>query len=343
MKRHGNTLYVTSQGAYLSKEGEAIRVQVDEKPKLRIPVHNLEGIVCFGNVLCSPFLLGHCADRGVGVSFLTERGRFLARVEGAVSGNVLLRREQFRRADDDGHCAEVARFIVLAKTANCRAVLRRARRECLDEEAADELEEVIRELDRLIRATRRADNVATIRGLEGAAAKAYFSCFDRLILHQKNSFVFQSRTRRPPRDRVNAILSFVYTLLLHDIRSALEGVGLDPAVGYLHADRPGRPGLALDLMEELRPVRGDRLALTLINRQQLQPKHFEQKVGGAVLLNEKGRKVVLVAYQKRKAETIAHPFLEEKTTVGLVPHLQALLFARYLRGDLDGYPAFLVR
>ena len=343
MKRHLNTLYVTSQRSYLSKDGETVLVKVGDEQKLRIPIHNLEAIVCFGNVLCSPFLLGLCGDRGVHVSFLTENGRFLARVEGPTSGNVLLRREQYRRADDNGASTAVARNVVIAKLTNCRSVLKRALRDHSASDGSGRLERAERALSRHVREAEKAITVDQLRGIEGGAGREYFGCFDALVVQQHDELPFNGRSRRPPLDPVNALLLFLYTLLLHDVTGALEGVGLDPQVGFLHRDRPGRPSLALDLMEELRPFLADRLTLSLINRRQVQKGDFSNKESGAVLLTAEGRKKVLVAYQKRKDDVITHPYLGEKTTLGLVPHLQALLLARYLRGDLDGYPAFVAK
>lgn len=343
MKRHLNTLYVTTQGTYLSKDGETVLVRVGGEVKLRIPIHNLEAIVCFGNVLCSPFLLGLCGERGVHVSFLSENGRFLARVEGTASGNVLLRREQYRRADDKMASVELARNLVVAKVANCRSVLRRALRDYPASPDAAKLEQAERALSTHLEEAQRASSLDQIRGLEGGAGREYFGCFDALVVQQKDGFCFNGRSRRPPLDPVNALLSFVYTILVQDLAGALSSVGLDPQVGFLHRDRPGRPSLALDLMEELRPFLADRVVLSLINRRQVQPSDFTRKESGAVLLSDAGRKTVLVSYQKRKDEVITHPYLSEKTTIGLVPHLQALLLARCLRGDLDGYPAFIVR
>ena len=343
MRKHLNTLYVTTQGAYLAKDGESILVRVEGRPKARVPAHNLAGIVCFGNVSFSPFLLGHCSERGILVSFLTQRGRFLARIHGKVSGNVLLRREQYRRADDEDACAAIARNVVVAKSANCRLSLLRARRDRPDSPGGPAVEAAAAELSRCLRQVQRERSVESIRGVEGAAARAYFGVFRYLITQQVDSFAFTGRSRRPPLDRINALLSFVYTLLVHDVTSALEGVGLDPAVGFLHRDRPGRPSLALDMMEELRPYVADRLSLALVNLRTLNPDHFNVEESGAVLLTEDGRMVVLRAYQKRKDEELTHPFLGEKVTVGMLPHLQALLLARHLRGDLDAYPPFLAR
>lgn len=341
MKHLLNTLYVTTQGAYLAQEGETILVRIEHETKLRVPVHTLGSVVCFGQVSCSPPMMGLCGERGVTLSFLTEHGRFLARVQGPVSGNVLLRREQYRRADDLDTAAEIARTIVAAKIANCRTVLLRAARE--QETHRDDIAEAAGHLGALLKALRNNLSLDGVRGMEGDAAGTYFGVFDHLITAQKEDFVFVSRSRRPPLDNTNALLSFLYTLLTHDMSSALEGVGLDPAVGFLHRDRPGRPSLALDLIEELRPFLADRLTLTLINRMQVRGKGFDQSESGAVAMDNDTRKEVLVAYQKRKQEEIQHPFLGEKIHIGLLPHVQALLMARYLRGDLEAYPPFLWR
>ena len=341
MKKHLNTLYVTTQGAYLSKEGETVVVKVDGDIRLRIPVHTISGIVCFGNVSCSPFLMGFCAENQVGLSFLTEHGRFLARVQGPVSGNVLLRREQYRRADNLESSAEVAKSILTGKIANCRAVLQRATRDHADKINEQEVRHAVMRLTREIELLDQIDQLDGLRGIEGDSAHIYFNVFDHLIVAQKDTFCFDERNRRPPLDNVNCLLSFIYTLVMHDVRSALETVGLDPAVGFLHRDRPGRPGLALDLMEEFRPFIADRLTLSLINLQQVQDKGFKKMDSGAVLMNDDTRKTVLVAYQERKHEEITHPFLGEKVMIGILFHIQALLMARYLRGDLDGYPPFI--
>jgi CRISPR-associated protein Cas1 len=341
MKKHLNTLYVTTQGAYLSKEGETVVVKVDGDVRLRLPVHTISGIVCFGNVGCSPFLMGFCAENQVGVSFLTEHGRFLARVQGPVSGNVLLRREQYRRADDLERSAEIAKSILTGKIANCRAVLQRVIRDHGNKIDEEEMRRAVMRLTRQIDLLGQPYPLDGLRGIEGDSAHIYFDVFDDLIVAQKDTFRFNERNRRPPLDNVNCLLSFIYTLLMHDVRSALETVGLDPAVGFLHRDRPGRPGLALDLMEEFRPFIADRLTLSLINLQQVQDKGFKKMESGAVTMNDETRKTVLVAYQERKQEEIMHPFLGEKIAIGILFHVQALLMARYLRGDLDGYPPFI--
>jgi len=341
VKKHLNTIFVTSEGAWLSKDGETVSIRVDGETKLRVPIHLIEGIVCFGNVTMSPFLMAHCAEHGVGVSFMTGNGRFLARVEGAVSGNVLLRRAQYRWADDPARSADLARSFVLAKIANSRLVLQRAARD--HPAIADRLRPAVDTLAESLPDVERAGSVDSIRGLEGDAARHYFGVFGHLMLARDSGFSFEGRSRRPPRDPANALLSFVYTLLLHDVRSALEAVGLDPQVGFLHRDRPGRPGLALDLMEEFRAFLADRLVLSLINRGQVKDRGFEQRETRGVWMKAETRKTVLVAYQDRKKEEIRHPFLDEKCTVGAIPHIQALLLARRIRGDLDAYPPFFWR
>lgn len=341
MKRHLNTLYVTTQGTYLAKEGEAVVVRLDSLVVMRVPIHTLDGIVCFGQIGFSPFLLGLCGERGVTVSFLSEKGRFLARIQGPVSGNVLLRREQYRRADNPIASAALARSVIAAKVANSRTVILRALRDRPESTGAERLKAAAAQLAQLLTALREGIPLDNLRGLEGTAARVYFEVFDDLITQQKDGFFFRERSRRPPLDNVNALLSFVYTLLRHDLEAALESVGLDPAVGFLHRDRPGRASLALDLMEELRAFLADRLTLSLINLQQIRAEGFRTNESGGVIMDDETRKTVLVAYQKRKQEEIVHPFLGDKTTVGLLPHLQAALLARHLRGDLDGYPPFI--
>jgi CRISP-associated protein Cas1 len=338
-----NTLYVTTQGAYLAREGETILVRVENETALQVPIHTLGSVVCFGQVSASPALMGLCAERGVALAFFTMNGRFLARVHGPVSGNVFLRREQYRRSENENMAADVARSMIVAKVANSRTVLLRAAREKPDGPARAELEASALRLSRLVEDLQKEKPLDTVRGHEGDAARVYFEVFDHLITESKDSFYFRVRSRRPPLDNLNALLSFLYTLLTHDVAAALEGVGLDPAVGYLHRDRPGRPGLALDLVEELRPVIADRLVLSLINRRQVKAEGFHRTESGAVEMDDTTRKEVLVAYQKRKQEEIVHPFLKERIAFGIVPHVQAMLLARHLRGELDGYPSFLWR
>lgn len=341
MKKHLNTLFVTTQGAYLAKEGETVSVKVEGKRRLNIPIHTLEGIVCFGQVSCSPFLMGFCAEQDVSVSFLTEYGRFLASVRGPVSGNVLLRRQQYRWADDDLMSATIARSVILGKISNCRTVLRRLLRDHGEKVDKTDLQAASDRLKSILMHVRQDLPLDQLRGYEGEAAQVYFGVFDHLITSQKEDFIFYERSRRPPLDRVNCLLSFLYTMVMHDVRSALESVGLDPTVGFLHRDRPGRAGLALDMMEEFRPFIADRLALSLINLSQVKMKGFTCMESGAVLMDDETRKTLLTAYQKRKQDVILHPFLQEKMPIGLIFHTQALLMARFIRRDIDGYPVFL--
>ncbi|MCX7846710.1 MAG: type I-C CRISPR-associated endonuclease Cas1c [bacterium] len=341
MKAFLNTLYVTTQGAYLCKDGLNIVVQVDHQERLRLPLHTIAGIVCLGQVTCTPDVMHFCAENNVAISFLTEHGRFLASVRGPISGNVLLRRAQYRRADDDLCSAQIASAILTAKFSNCRTVLQRALRDHPQLSSLQPLSTAILTLEHLLRSLDPRLSLDELRGIEGQAAAAYFGVLDHLILTNKDHFFFRARSRRPPLDNLNCMLSFLYTLLMHDLRSALEVVGLDPQVGYLHRDRPGRYGLALDLMEELRPILADRLALSLINLHQVHPDGFLTHETGAVSMNDQTRKQLIVAYQNRKRETLRHPFLNEEVELGLVPLIQAQLLARHLRGDLDAYPAFI--
>lgn len=341
MKHHLNTLFLTTQGSYLSQDGQAVVVKVEKKPIFRMPLINLGSIVCFGRIGVSPALMGTCGQSGVSISFLTENGRFLARVSGFTPGNVLLRRQQYRLADNADGSASVARCMIAGKIANGRAVLQRA---CRDYPAAPGIEALEKAANMMATDLRQLETTLSLdalRGVEGQSAQTYFSVFGHLIqAGGESGFEFGGRSRRPPMDNVNALLSFLYAMLANDARSACEAVGLDPAVGFLHRDRPGRPGLALDLMEELRPFLADRLALSLINRRQVQPSGFKKSEAGGVTMDDATRKTLLVAYQKRKQEEITHPFLNEKVTVGLVVHLQARLLARHIRGDLDTYPVF---
>lgn len=344
MRRQLNTLYVTSEGAWLRKDGANLVMEVEGEERARLPAHMLEGLVCLGRVAVSAPLLGYCAEQGITVSYLTTNGRFLARMEGPVSGNVLLRREQYRRSDDVNGCVEIVRNILIGKVFNQRSVIGRARRDHADKltpAQVTELDIAYQQLQRIGDRLLLETDVDTLRGCEGNAARIYFSVFNHLILVNSPAFSFSGRSRRPPLDRMNALLSFLYTLLTHDCRSALETVGLDPAVGYLHRDRPGRPSLALDMAEELRPVLADRLALSLVNRRQVAERDFRVLDNSAVLLSDEARKTVLVAYQERKRDELQHPFLDEKVAMGLFPYIQAQLLARHLRGDLDAYPPLL--
>lgn len=342
MKKYLNTLFVTTQGTYLFKDGQTVGIKVDNQVKMRIPVHTIAGIICFGQVSCSPYLMSFCSENDVAISFLSENGRFLARVQGPVSGNVLLRREQYRMADNMSVSANIAASYLIAKIANSKTVLDRAVRDHHEKIDSDSIKNVSGRLHQYIKKDLLAGwPLDKLRGIEGDAAHRYFSVFDHLIVTQKKDFAFNGRSRRPPLDSINCLLSYVYTILSHDVRSALESVGLDPAVGFLHRDRPGRYGLALDLMEEFRPFFADRLVLSLINLQQVKKNGFSKKDSGAVLMNDDTRKTVLGAYQKRKQETIFHPFINEKIEVGKFFYVQALLLARYIRGDIDGYPPFI--
>ena len=342
MKHLLNTLYILTPKTYLHLDGETVAIRREGKTIHNIPLHTLDGIVAFGQVACTPKLLRACADRGITVSFMSTYGRFYARVQGPISGNVLLRRAHYRAADDPAASARIAQAVLSAKVANCRLVLRRA----LHDHPSippEPLHAAINALRVCLQRLQAPLPLNALRGLEGDASRIYFSVFDHLIVAQKDAFNFHVRNRRPPLDRVNAMLSFIYSVLTHDACSALEGVGLDPQVGFLHRDRPGRPSLALDLVEQVRPVLGDRLVLSLINRQQVRPDGFRMLESGAVLMDDNTRKTLITAYQKRKQETFQHPFLGEKIQWGLLLHVQALLLARYLRGDLDAYPAYFWR
>ena len=344
MRRHLNTLYVTTQGAWLNKDGENVVVSNDGVERGRVPLHTIGGIVGFGRVLVSPPLLGACMEAGIAVQHFTEEGRFLARIEGPVSGNVHLRRTQYRWADDATRRNGVVRSIVAGKVLNQKAVLGRALRDHGDTTPEPQrlaLTTAAGRLGNILRRLEKPLDTDQLRGAEGEAGQVYFSVFDHLIRGEKPLFAFGGRSRRPPLDSTNALLSFVYALLTTDCRAALESVGLDPAVGYLHADRPGRPSLALDLVEEFRPFFADRLVLSLINRRQLARKDFRSLDNGAVLLTDQGRKALLVAYPERKRDEIQHPFIDEKVTLGLAWFVQAQLLARHLRGDLDAYPPFV--
>jgi CRISPR-associated protein Cas1 len=341
-----NTLYITTEGAYVRKDGENAVVEIDGQEKLRAPLHLLGGVICFGRANMSPALMGACAAQGVTAAFFSENGRFLARVEGPVSGNVLLRREQYRRADAPAECGSLVASIVAAKALNQRTVLQRAQRDhgkALDDAGRQALDAAQVRLRQIAGKAVYLTDVDRLRGLEGEAAQRYFEVFPLLQRTDQPALRFAGRSRRPPLDPINALLSFLYTLLTHDCRSALEGVGLDPAAGFLHRLRPGRPSLALDLMEELRAPMADRLALSLINRGQLGMRDFRFMENGADMLTDIARKAVLVAWQDRKRQEIEHPFLGEKAPLGLLPHIQARLLARTLRGDLDAYPPMLWR
>ncbi len=338
MKKLLNTLYITRQESYLHKERETIIVKNGDDKLGQFPALTVGNILCFGQISVSPFLMGYCAEQGIGLAFYTEYGRFLARVQGRQTGNVLLRREQYRWADNADQSVAVARLMVAAKIANSRAVLQR---EIRNHGANAALDEAAQRLAVSMRRARHARTVAEAMGIEGDAASTYFAVFNELL--RGSGFAFGGRVRRPPTDPVNALLSFVYSLITQECASALQGVGLDPFVGFLHKDRPGRVSLALDLLEEFRASWADRFVLTLINRRQVQLSDFVTEASGAVRLKDDARKALLVAYQERKQVEILHPYLEEQIPIGLLPHCQAMLLARHIRGDTQYYPPYLVK
>lgn len=340
MKQLLNTLYLTNPDYYLALDGENIVIKL-EKEVGRVPLHNLEAVVAFGFRGASPALMGKCAEKNIALSFLAPSGKFQARVTGKTYGNILLRKEQYRIADSEEKSCIIARNFISGKIYNSRSVLRRAIRDYHMRIDTAKLEKAAEKLKESGKNALNADNRDTLRGMEGEAAAAYFSVFDSMILQQKDIFCFEGRVKRPPADYVNALLSFAYTLLTGMCISALETVGLDPYAGFMHTDRPGRCSLALDLMEELRAPFADRFVLSLINKKMVNEKDFQVKENGAVLLNDNARKQVIEAWQNRKEEKITHPFLQEKVEWGMIPYVQALLLARYIRKDLDAYPAFL--
>jgi CRISPR-associated protein Cas1 len=343
MEINQNTLYVMTQGAYLHRENLTLQVEVERETRLSVPIHHIDSVAVFGQVMVSPGAMALCAENGAAVTFLSESGRLVARVDAPQSGNVLLRREQFRKADRPEDCARIARSIVAGKLQNARGLLMRSSRQ--NEDAADAafLDAAIAGLGASIRQLESAPDVDSIRGHEGEGARLYFGAFNGLIRQQREDFKIEDRNRRPPLDPANALLSFVYALLLHDCVSALSAAGLDPNVGFLHVDRPGRPSLALDLMEEFRPLIADRLVLALINRKEVQPEGFKKREGGAVEMDQATRKAVVSGYQQRKQEEVTHPLLEQKIRLGLLPYLQAKLLARHIRGDIPQYPPCVLK
>jgi len=342
MRQALNTLYVTVDEAYVRLEGETLVVMVEKEKRLQAPLHHLGQIVCFGNVRMSPALMARNAEDGRSVVWLNRFGRFMARVEGAVNGNILLRQAQFRAADAPDVTLEIARSIVAGKIRNSRKNLLRSGRDSKDDQEKSSLSRAADQLAVNLRNLEYADNLDSVRGLEGDAAHVYFGCINLMIRPSaRKDFEYTSRSRRPPKDRINALLSFLYALLTNDCKSALEAVGLDSQLGFLHAVRPGRHALALDILEEFRAVLADRLAITLINRGQLKAGDFDENEGGSVLLNDKGRKKVLTAYQERKQETLLHPTLEQPVEIGLLPLVQARILARYLRQDIECYMPYL--
>ena len=338
MKKLLNTLYITRQESYLHKERETIVIKQNKEKLGQFPAISIANILCFGQVSVSPFLMGYCGEQGIGLAFYTEYGKFLARVQGKQTGNVLLRRAQYRWADDGEKSVNIARLMVAAKISNGRSVLMREIRNHGEKEV---LSNAVSKLAVSLRRAQQASSVAEAMGIEGDAASAYFGVFNELL--RGSDFVFNGRVRRPPTDAVNALLSYIYTLITHECSSALQGVGLDPYVGFLHQDRPGRVSLALDLLEEFRAPWADRFVLTLINRKQIKMTDFITEASGAVRLKDDARKVLLTAWQERKQIEVMHPYLEEKVATGLLPHCQAMLLARHIRGDTEFYPPYIVK
>ena len=339
MRKLLNVLYVTTPESYLSKDGLNVVVSVNQEEKFRIPIINLEGIVTFGYMGASPGLMRLCADNGVSLAFLSPSGRFIGRFQGPVQGNVLLRKAQYSIADDEEKSLHLSRLFIAGKIQNYRTILQRFVRDNGDN---PEVSTAVKMLESEKKRVLSAESSSQLIGFEGNAANEYFGVFSHLILHQNEDFSFHGRNRHPPKDKVNAMLSFVYTLLANETAAALETVGLDPYVGFLHKLRPGRQSLALDLMEEMRAYLGDRLVLSLINRKQVSGRDFVDQGESSVQMTDEGRKSLISAWQKRKLETIVHPYLDEKIPIGLLPYVQALLLARTIRGDIDDYPVFLI-
>lgn len=339
-----NTLYVMTAGSYLHLDNDTVRIEVERETKLRVPLHHLQAIVTFGDVLLSPAIIGRCASDGIGMTLLERNGRFRARIEGPVNGNVLLRKAQFEASADPASVLKLARNFVLGKLKNSRTVLQRGAREAKSDADRATLDVAVRKFDASLRSANHAGDIDTLRGVEGEAARTYFDVVNQLVRSDaREPFAMSGRSRRPPRDRFNALLSFLYTLLTHDCRCALETVGLDPQVGFLHVLRPGRPALALDLVEEFRAALADRLALTLVNRGQLKAEDFRVTEGGAVLMEDDARRSMSIAWQEKKQETLIHPLLELEVPIGLLPQIQARLLARTLRGETEAYLPFLAR
>ena len=340
MRKLLNTLYITIENGYLHKDGENIVLEADGVKKFAMPIHNLEGIICIGNIIVSAHLMGFCAERQVSLSFVSEFGKFLARSTGKINGNVLVRKKMYAMTEDPEVALQVARSLMLGKVVNSRAVLERGLRDHSQSIESEVVAKNSQYLQGRLNKIKNAESYEALLGYEGECAKSYFEGLDHLILANKDVFFMSTRSRRPPLDNMNAILSFIYTILMHDVQSALEAVGLDSYAGFYHRDRPGRASLALDLMEELRPILADRLALSLVNRKQLTGKDFLQKESGAVLMTDEARKTLLSEWQKRKKEEITHPFINEKISIGLIPYVQAMLLSKFIRGELDGYPPF---
>ena len=342
MRKLKNILYITSPDAYIMCEGEALKIRIGKDKEIKLPAHNLEGLVQFGYPGVSPRAMALCAKLGISITFLSQHGKFLARVEGPQSGNILLRREQYRIYDQYEKSLLISKSMIAAKIINSNLILKRGIRDYSDRMNID-FERAIEKLDQMPESIINCDSEDVLRGIEGDAAREYFGKFSNLIFVDKSEFYFNGRNKRPPLDKMNCLLSFLYTLLVHECKSACETVGLDPSAGFMHKDRPGRPSLALDLMEELRPVFADRLALTLVNRRQIKPEHFEHLPQGDIRITEDGKKVVLEAWQARKNDLITHHYIGEKIEFGLIPYVQALLLSRHIRGDIAEYPAYIWR
>lgn len=342
MKQLLNTLYITNPDSYLHRDGTNLVIDIDGKEAGRIPIHNLQQVICFGYNGASTGAMHLCVENAVTLTFMRANGRFLASVNGETKGNVLLRRAQYRVADNLESSLSIARNMIEGKVINCRAVLRKGLSNHPDSPYSDTLREALQGLSSSISSIQSVESAAELRGVEGDAARTYFSALDGLILRNKDSFFMNERSRRPPKDRFNAVLSFLYALLTNDVRSSLEAVGLDPYVGILHTDRPGRPSLALDLMEEFRPI-ADRIALRLVNLGMISGDGFIVEGGGSYMMNDQTRAVVISEWQKMKSQEIYHPFIEEKVQTGILPHIQSMLLAKCIRGDLDGYPPFIIK
>lgn len=338
MKKLQNCLYITRQESYLHKERETLVIKQGSEKLLQLPIHALQHLFCFGNVLVSPFVLGFCGEKGIGLSFFTEYGKFLGRLQGRQSGNILLRKAQYKMAETMP--ALLAQTFIAAKVANTRMVLQRYQRNHGQQE---DIDKAVKGLGQRLEEIKHQTNIDKLRGLEGDAAALYFSVFSHMIKDASNDFIFNQRNRRPPQDAVNAMLSFAYSLIGNEISSALQGVGLDPQAGFLHTDRPGRDSLAQDMLEEFRAWWADRFVLSLINRKQVNIKGFDIQASGAVVMKDETRKIFLTAWQSKKQEEITHPFTNEKMPVGLLPHIQSLLLARHIRGDIAYYPPFISR
>jgi CRISP-associated protein Cas1 len=343
MKQLLNTLYIQTQGTYLRLDHETLKIEIEKEVRKQIPLHHLGSIVTFGNVLMSPYLIHRCGEDGRSLVWLSEYGQFKARLAGSTTGNVLLRQAQYQALNDSKLALAIARHAIAAKLQNTRTVVMRAAREATQGVDKQSLTATAQIHAEAIQKTESAADLDVLRGIEGFAAKSYFGSFSCMIRANRETFQLLDRNKRPPRDPINALLSFVYTLLKNDCVAACEGVGLDPQMGFLHAVRPGRPALALDLMEELRAPLADRLVLSLINRKQIQPKDFVTRPGGAVLLADDARRTLLEAYQNRKQEEVPHIIIDAKAPFGLVPHVQARLLARHLRGDVPSYQPFIYK